>query len=297
MRLIGSNNESYKAYESIEEAIIAYEKEYGEDAYKKGDNGYSCSLAVGIDDNTDYWFVVGPTGRFVSCDKEDLKTWDEWFDNDWIEREVRYKWFVDKFDYKTLSFDNEKDGPHEYRYEAEDAMYTLVSYNYHNIYPYEDSEETFERDTNYINSNILITAKCCKCKYIEYFDDWEIEDEIDYNEEKNNEKAIHPLNGLSDTCLYLGQGYFLFNNGNYNIDDLEEFDEDENKNLNINKDSLSIDFDKPALKSGHNCFYSCYKAKDTNNNLYEVSFKHNLYDKMYYVSNDVSSEDIIVRSK
>lgn len=87
MRLTSSNYDTYKAYESIEEAIEAYEDEYGEDAYQKNDGICNCSLAIGIDENNKYWFAVGSLNVFTSCTKEDLTNWKNWFDEEWVEYE------------------------------------------------------------------------------------------------------------------------------------------------------------------------------------------------------------------
>ena len=87
MRLTGSNYDSYRAYESIEEAIEAYEEKYGEDAYQKNDGTCNCSLAIGIDEDGKYWFAVGSLNMFISCTKEDLINWKNWFDDEWIEYE------------------------------------------------------------------------------------------------------------------------------------------------------------------------------------------------------------------
>ena len=87
MRLHDCNGDSCKAYRSLEEAIAAFEDDYGEDAYEKDSDCGNCSLGVGIDQDGNEWFVVADMHYFTNCYKEDLHNWKNWYEDEWVERE------------------------------------------------------------------------------------------------------------------------------------------------------------------------------------------------------------------
>lgn len=125
MRLTSSNNNTYRAYESIEEAIEAYENEYKEDAYKKTDGICNCSLAIGIDEDNKYWFVVGSLNVFTSCMKEDLTNWKEWFDEEWVEYEEFYMFGI-SFYYPNNPSKSTTNEEYNYKSEEDACFHALL---------------------------------------------------------------------------------------------------------------------------------------------------------------------------
>ena len=90
MYLKGAWDDCIDAFETLEEAIAALEEkliEYGdEDKFESPDS--ECSLGIGIDEKGKYWFAVSiHPNTFTSCKKEDLKNWQDWYDEDWVEYE------------------------------------------------------------------------------------------------------------------------------------------------------------------------------------------------------------------
>lgn len=71
------------AYRTIEEAIGASDFSPSE-----LDNSIAISVGVGIDADGQKWYAVGSENEFTNCEFRDLKSVDDWYESDWIEREI-----------------------------------------------------------------------------------------------------------------------------------------------------------------------------------------------------------------
>lgn len=91
MYLKGAWDDCISAYETLEEAIAALEEElieYGdEDKFESPDS--ECSLGIGIDEDGKYWFAVSIyPNTFISMQKDCLSDWQDWYEDEWVEREL-----------------------------------------------------------------------------------------------------------------------------------------------------------------------------------------------------------------
>ena len=82
MILTKMNRAKEKAYRTIEEAIKAVEFEPEE-----MDNEKYISVGVGIDNEGNRWYAVGPENDFTNCYYENLRDVDDWYEESWIEKE------------------------------------------------------------------------------------------------------------------------------------------------------------------------------------------------------------------
>ena len=74
-----------KAFLDIEDALCEYESDWDEEEYGEFSDDTEVSLEVGKDKYGRYWFsVAGPT-EFANTDVDGVKTWWEWYDDEWIE--------------------------------------------------------------------------------------------------------------------------------------------------------------------------------------------------------------------
>ncbi len=99
MRLTKSNYEKSKAYRTIREAIEAVEF-----TPEELNNEKLISVGIGIDAEGRRWYAVGEENIFTNCYHEDLENIDDWYEDDWIEREEPSFYSPYTFDtYKELS--------------------------------------------------------------------------------------------------------------------------------------------------------------------------------------------------
>ena len=82
MKLTKMNGEMEKAYRTIEEAIEAVEFEQEE-----LDNEKYVSVGIGIDSEGNRWYAVVSENDFTNCYYENLQNVDDWYEEDWIEKE------------------------------------------------------------------------------------------------------------------------------------------------------------------------------------------------------------------
>lgn len=71
------------AYRTIEEAIGATDFSPFE-----LNNSVAISVGIGIDADGQKWYAVGGEDEFTNCEFRDLKSVDDWYESDWIEREI-----------------------------------------------------------------------------------------------------------------------------------------------------------------------------------------------------------------
>lgn len=86
MILHDCNDNSYRAFSNLEEAIEFYEWFFKHKAFTK-DGDCNCSLGIGVDRAGNNWFVLAQPHYFKDCYKEDLYNWKNWYEDEWIERE------------------------------------------------------------------------------------------------------------------------------------------------------------------------------------------------------------------
>ncbi len=82
MYLTGSNYDKYEAFRSLEEALEFTEFEEEELSGEK-----PISLGIGRDEDGELWFAVASENVFTSCNYSDLESWQDWYDEEWIEEE------------------------------------------------------------------------------------------------------------------------------------------------------------------------------------------------------------------
>lgn len=71
------------AYRTIEEAIGATDF-----SPLELNNSVAISVGIGIDADGQKWYAVGSEDEFTNCEFRDLKSVDDWYEADWIEREI-----------------------------------------------------------------------------------------------------------------------------------------------------------------------------------------------------------------
>ena len=102
--------------------------------------------------------------------------------------------------------------------------------------------------------------------------------EITYEEEDGEEEEVDweylDIDGLA---YFIGKGYFILDEKQYHIDDIEEYLGDEEYEVKL-KD-LIINWDKYEIKScDERYIYTVYKAVDKNGKNYEVTISHDIYE-------------------
>lgn len=94
MRLTDAWGDKFDAYETIEEALEAYRDEYLEEGEELEPDD-EISLGVGRDLEGKYWFAIASEHHFTNCTIEFVTnkdpffySWDAWFKEEWIEKEI-----------------------------------------------------------------------------------------------------------------------------------------------------------------------------------------------------------------